>query len=336
MVENQIVSNGAEPEFPYHSSTPPTEGDVESAATVLEGRIPTTPTVKNKQLSDRFDADVYLKREDTLPTGSFKIRGALHLLEEISRDWCKSGIIASSTGNYGIALSCAANRHSIDATICVPETAPDTKVKKMEAFGASVERRGKTYDDARKWVERTALEEDKRYVHSANEPHLVSGLGTAGLELREQVPEADTVLCPAGTGAYASGYALSTGDSTDVICVQSEAVTGLYEAWKTGDLSPSRGGETVASGIALETPFELPTTVLRNRVDEFQLVADHNVNNWVSKMFREQQLVVEPSSATVFAALENMSDRISGSSVVVPVTGRNVDTDHLSNCCVPE
>ena len=321
-----VESPDASTLFPYHDLTPPTVADVYAARQTLQ--LPETPLVRADGLSAALDADVYLKREDTLPTGAFKIRGGLTLVDEIDDRFHEPGLIAASTGNHGCSVAYAAGQFGVPATVVVPEETTARKVDQIERLGATVELYGEKFDQAREHAEARARE-GYRYVHSANEPALIAGVGTAGLEVTEQLPEVEYLFCPVGGGSSAAGYALTVGRLTDatVVGVQSERAPAVHRAWAEDTLEPHDRVDTFAEGIATRVPFALPVTMLRRDLDEFRLVSDDALRRGVKTMFERERIVMEGACAASVAGARAMADEIAGSTVVLQVSGRNVDPE---------
>jgi threonine dehydratase len=315
--------------FSYHDLTPPTTADVYRARRALDGRLPRTPLVRSEPLSAAFDADVYLKREDTLPTGAFKVRGGMTLVSDLEAEFHDPGLIAASTGNHGQSVAYAGREFGVPVTVVVPEEANPSKVRAMERLGATVLGHGPDFDAAREHAEQLAAEEGYRYVHSANEPALVAGVGTAGVEVVEELPEVDYLFSPVGGGSGAAGYCLTVGALTDaaVIGAQSEAAPAVYRAWQDGHLDPHDRMETFAEGLATRVPFALTTDLLRERLDDFRLVSEAALREWVRELFLEDTVVMEGACAASLAAMDGMREEIAGATVVLPVTGRNVDPE---------
>jgi threonine dehydratase len=317
--------------FPYHDVTPPTVREVYAARSVVDRHLPRTPLVRSDPLSAELDADVYLKREDTLPTGAFKVRGGLNLVSDLDDEFREPGLIAASTGNHGQSIAYAGNEFDVPVVIAVPEDANPDKVAAMERLGARVEHRGADFDAAREWAEEQAAAEGYRYVHSANEPALVAGIGTAGLEVVEDLPDVDYLFCPVGGGSSAAAYCLTVGDLADasVVGVQSEAAPAMYRAWAEETLDPHDRMETFAEGLATGVPFALTTRVLREKLAGFLQVSDDALRDGVATMLAEEHVAVEGAAAASLAGARAMADRIAGSTVVLQVSGRNVDLAKL-------
>ena len=326
--------------FPYHDLTPPTPRDVYRARRTIERHLPRTPLVRDEWLSDELDADVYLKREDTLPTGAFKVRGGVTLVADLDPEFREHGLVAASTGNHGQSVAYAGRTFDVPVTICVPEDANPKKVDAMEQFGARIEFSGEDFDEARERAEELATEQPYRYVHSANEqpyryvhsanePALVAGVATSGLEVVEELPEVDVCFAPVGGGSCASGYCLTVGELLDaeVVGVQSAQAPAMYHAWNDGHLRGHDTMETTAEGLATRVPFALTMELLRERLDDFVLVDDSETLAALREAFVESRVVMEGACATCVAAAIEQSEELRGKTVVLPVTGRNISTE---------
>ncbi len=320
--------------FPYHDLTPPTIADVEAARPVVEDHLPRTPLVRSESLSAALDADVYLKREDTLPTGAFKVRGGVALVSSIGPEFKDPGLIAASTGNHGQSIAWAGRAFGVPVTIGVPTDANPGKIAGMRQLGAEVIQHGEDFDDAREHVEELAATEGYRYIHSANEPALVAGVGTAGLEVVEDRPEVDVVFSPVGGGSSAAAYCLTVGQWTDadIIGVQSAGAPAVHSAWAGDSLAAHDRMDTFAEGIATRVPFALTTEVLRDHLADFRLVDDAAIREAVARLFVDDHLLVEGAPAAAVAAALEAGEALAGKTVVIPITGRNIERERLEAC----
>jgi threonine dehydratase len=196
----------------------------------------------------------------------------------------------------------------------------------MKRYGADIEYYGSDYDEARAHAERLATEQGYRYVHSANEPELVAGVATAGLEIIDELPDVDLAFAPVGGGTCASGLAMTIGDilGADVIGVQSAQAPAAHRAWKQGHLEPHEKMETVAEGLATRVPFAMTMEVLREKLADFALVDDEATLEALRQMMVRSGIIMEGACATVFAAAFEHRERVRGQTVVLPVTGRNI------------
>lgn len=314
-----------------HDPSPPTFDRIVDAAEALHEYFDPTPVVRNDRLSDSFAADVYLKREDALPTGAFKVRGGLNVLRRLPPAHRDAGVITVSTGNFGLAVAYAGREFDVPVTVGVSSGASDAKVEAMRALGATVRRVGESYDDARRWVERTAAADDRRYVHPANEPALIAGVASAGVEVETQLPQLDRVVLPVATGSSAAGYCLTVGRrlAAPVVGVQASGSDAMYRALRRGDLGVESTPETIADAIALDSPFELPYRILRSELDDVYAVDDAAILEAFAGFVRDDHLVVEPAVGAPVAALDEFD--VAGETVLVPVSGRNVTYDRMTS-----
>ncbi len=317
--------------FPYHDLRPPTTAEIYEARARISPHLPETPLVRDEWLSAELDADIYLKREDALPTGAFKVRGGVNLGAQLDREFEAHGLVAASTGNHGQSVAFAGREFGLPVTICVPQDANPSKVRSMEQYGARIEYYGEDYDEARTRAEELATEEQYRYVHSANESALVAGVATAGLEVIDELPDVDRVFAPIGGGTCASGFCLTVGEilGGEIVGVQSSQAPAVYRAWKEGHLEPHERMKTTAEGLATRVPFAMTTGILRERLHDFVLVDDGSTLTALRKLVIESNLVMEGACATCVAAVLENPEMVRDRTVVLPVTGRNIATEKL-------
>ncbi len=317
--------------FSYHNLTFPTTPDIYKAKKIVEQYLPHTPLVRSEFLSEKLEANVYLKREDTLPTGAFKVRGGLNLAHNLSEEFKERGMISASTGNHGQSIAYAGREFNIPVIIGVPEDANPKKIDAMERLGAEVVKHGKDYDEAREWVEKQAIEKGYRYVHSANEPKLISGVATAGLEVLEDLSDVDVVINPVGGGSSASGYCLTVGKlgGAEVIGVQSEEADAMYRSWVEDHLDPQEEANTFAEGIATRVPFALTMEILRKYLKDFKLVSEDSLREGLRYLLSEDHVLAEGAGAAPVAAALEMKDYLSDKNVVLSITGGNLSNKKL-------
>lgn len=327
-----VESPDATTVFPYHDLTPPSIEEIYTARKRVSAHLPETPLVRDEWLSAELDADIYLKREDTLPTGAFKVRGGVNLGSQLGSEFEEHGLVAASTGNHGQSVAYAGRTFGLPVTICVPRDANPSKVRSMEQYGARIEHYGEDYDEARTRAEELATEQQYRYVHSANESGLVAGVATAGLEVIDELPEVDRVFAPIGGGTCASGFSLTVGEilGGEVIGVQSSQAPAVHRAWEEGHLDPHTKMETVAEGLATRVPFAMTTGILRERLHDFVLVDDDATLDALGQMAVQSNLVMEGACATCVAAVLENPEMVRDRTVVLPITGRNISTEKLT------
>ncbi len=297
----------------------PTLADVEDARRRIASHLLPTPLYANGALSELVGAEIFVKHENHLPIGAFKVRGGVNLVSRLSDDERRRGVITASTGNHGQSIAFAAGIFDVRAIVCVPEGANPVKLAAMERLGAELLVHGRDFDEAREHCEGLAREHGYRYVHSGNEPHLIAGVGTATLELLETEPDVEVVIVPVGGGSGAAGACVAgkaVKPDLEVIGVQSSAAPAAYRSWQARELLEDRM-ETSAEGLATRVAFELPQRILWQHLDDFVLVDEHELERAVVLMIEGTRNLVEPAGAAPLAAALRLSDRLAGKKVAL-------------------
>ena len=310
----------------------PTLLDILEARKVLNRYLRPTALHCYPRLSEFLGVEIHVKHENHQPIGAFKIRGGINLLAQLSSEERAAGVIAASTGNHGQSVAYAARLFGVRAVIGVPEGANADKVASMEALGAQVESHGKDFDEAREWVETEAAAHGYRYIHSANEPLLISGVGTMGLEILEAAPDIDVIIVPVGGGSGASGVAIaakSIKPDLQVLGVQSAHAPAVFESWKARKLLSSDLCETFAEGMATRQAFELTLGILIDRVDDFVLVTDKELYSAIRLLFEHTHNIAEGAGAAAMAACIKMKDQLRGKRVALDLSGGNLTAEQL-------
>jgi threonine dehydratase len=305
--------------------------DVLAARRRIAPHLRPTPLYAYAALSEAVGAEVFVKHENHLPIGAFKVRGGVNLVAQLSDEERGRGVITASTGNHGQSIAYAARLFGVRAIICVPERANPVKLASMQALGAELVVHGHDFDEAREHCEALARRDGHRYVHSGNEPHLIAGVATATLEMLEERPNLDAVIVPIGGGSGAAGacvVAKSIRPEIEVIGVQSEAAPAAYRSWKARELLEDRM-ETRAEGLATRVPFELPQRILWEHLDDFVLVGEDELERSVVQMIEGTRNLVEPAGAAPLAAALRLRDRLAGKRVALVQSGGNISPDQL-------
>jgi threonine dehydratase len=311
---------------------PPTFADVLAARKSIRPYLQPTPFVRYPMLDRLLEAEVYVKREDALPTSAFKVRGGINLVANLTPEERESGIVCSSTGNNGQSLAYASRVFGVRCTVVVPEHANPVKLDAMRAFGATIVEHGEVFDDARDHAERIASEAGMRNVHSANEPLLIAGVATAALEAFERVPDLDYYFVPLGGGSGAAGACLvasAVNPATKVIAVQSAQAPAAYESWKSGSLveAPMR---TIAEGLATRSAYELPQSMLRGRLHDFLLIDDPDLEAAIVTYLECCHVLAEHAGAAALAGAIQAKDRIRDRKVGLVLSGANITLEQLA------
>jgi len=311
---------------------PPTVRDIIAARKRIQPHLIRTPLHTYPLLNDLLNAEAYIKHENYNPTGAFKIRGGINLVSQLTQDERMRGVITASTGNHGQSIALAAKLYGVKATVCVQKGANPLKVASIRSYGAAIIEQGSDYDEARLNAETLAKKHGYRYIHSANEPHLIAGVGTLALEMIEDQPELDAVIAPVGAGTCVCGVAIAykaLSPSTRVIAVQTEALPAVYNSWLSGNLESTPPGKTIADGLATRQAFQLPLQILRALADDFILVNDEEISSSIKHYAEKAHTIAEGAGAASLAAAIKLRHQLKGKKVGLILTGANITGDTL-------
>jgi threonine dehydratase len=314
---------------------PPTIDDIRAAAERIKGAVIRTPMLVSKTLSEVVGAEVWLKFENLQFTAAYKERGALNKLLQLSPEERKRGVIAASAGNHAQAVAYHAKRLGIPATIVMPEPTPTVKVTQTAGFGATVVLHGDMFDDAYAKARELALENGYVFVHPFDDPQIIAGAGTVGLEMLEDAPDLDMIVVPIGGGGLMSGVSIATraiNPDIELIGVEAE----LYPSMKCAieGCHMPLGGDTLAEGIAVKQPGELTSRILKDLVNDVVLVPERDLERAVAMLVGIEKTVVEGAGATGLAAMLADRERFRGKKVATLLCGGNIDTHLLANVLV--
>lgn len=306
--------------------------DVRAAARLTAGEVVRTPTIPSGPLSALHGAKVFLKLETLQRTGSFKDRGALVKLKSLDAEQSARGVIAVSAGNHAQGVASHAERLGIPATILMPEGTPFTKIRRTEAFGATVILKGDTLNAAEPFAHEIADRDGLAFVHPYDDESIIAGQGGVGLEMLEDVPDLDVIISPIGGGGLISGIATAAREmrpEIEIIGVETELYASMYNV--INGLDGVRGGETIADGIAVKTPGMITREIIGRLVDDILLVPEAAIEGAVQSMLTEGRVLVEGAGATPLAALREHEDRFRGRRVGLVAAGSNIDPRLLSS-----
>ncbi len=310
----------------------PTIADVLDARRAVAKHLKATPFFKSNPLSKRLGFEAYVKCENLQPIGAFKVRGGINLISKLSDDEKRHGVITASTGNHGLSIAYASALFGVEAIIGAPIGSNPFKIQAIRDLGARVELHGKDFDEARLWVEGQAREKGYRYIHSANEPLLIAGVGTLYLEILEELPDVDVIFVPVGGGSGASAaciVAKTVNPSIRVIGVQSEGAPAVYESWKSGKMVEKEKIETFADGLATRVPFELTMRIMRRLIDEIILVSEDNLKRAILLLLETTHQVAEGAGAASTAGAIKMHQDVKGKKVALVLSGGNLTLEML-------
>jgi len=308
--------------------------DVCDAQRVVAKHLPRTPLLSSSALSKRLGCEAYVKCENTLPTGAFKVRGGVNLISRLSDEEKRRGVIAASTGNHGQSVAYAASLFGVKALIGMPLGANPDKVEATKSFGASVEFHGKDYDEARCWVEEEAERQGYRYIHSANEPLLIAGVGTLYFEVMQEVPDVDVIFVPIGGGSGAAAACIvvkALNPNIKVIGVQAEKAPAVYLSWKNKRLMETESAETFAEGLATRVTFNLTFNIINKMIDDVVLVSEEEIKQAILTLLETTHQLAEGAGAAATAAAFKLRDQLRGKKVALPITGGNIPLQNLGD-----
>lgn len=301
------------------------------ASSVLKDIIRPTPLAKAYGIAP--ECDLYLKPENLQNTGSFKLRGSGYKIAMLSEEEKARGVIACSAGNHAQGVALAASKCGISSLICLPDSAPISKVEATKAYGAQVCLVPGVYDDAyRKALE---LKEEKGYtfVHPFDDEYVIAGQGTIGLEIMNEMSDVDAVIVPIGGGGLISGVACaikSISPQVKVYGVQAAGAPSMYNAIREGKRAALTGVATIADGIAVKEPGALTYEMVRQYVDDIALVSEDEIAAAILALIEKQKMIAEGAGAVSVAAAMFHKFPIEGKKVVCLISGGNIDVTSLS------
>ncbi len=315
--------------------TPPvTLADIYAAQQTLRDQIILTPVLPELRLTRILGARVFLKAESLQRAGSFKIRGAYNKISRLSEEERRRGVIAASAGNHAQGVALAARIFGIPATIVMPEYAPLTKVVSTRDLGAEVILSGATFDDAGAFAREQQQARGLIFVHAFDDPLVIAGQGTIGLEIMAALPELNALLVPIGGGGLISGIAIvvkALKPSVRIIGVQSAACAPVRASLAAGQVVTAPTANTIADGIAVKRPSELTLRYIRELVDDVVEVSDDDIARGIAHCAQYARLVVEGAGAAGVAALLAGKVAVGPGDVVCAVLcGGNIDGNLLA------
>jgi threonine dehydratase len=308
----------------------PTIEDIVKAQELLSGIIRRTSLQTSRTFSGLAGTNLFLKLECLQVTGSFKVRGAFVKISRLSHKQTGYGVIAASAGNHAQGVAYAAMIKKIPCTIVMPENASPAKVAATRSYGAKVIRRGANYDDAWQATQQIAKSEGSTIVHAFDDPDVIAGQGTIGLELLEDLPDVDRIYVPIGGGGLAAGVAIavkSRKPNVKIIGVESTAFPAMKESLAKGSLQCTKHGYSIADGIAVKQPGELTHQIVSKYLDDIVLIDDTSIVKTMFLMMERAKLVVEPAGAASLAYLLSNGSYVGSrkDKVVTILSGGNVD-----------
>ena len=296
------------------TETAPTATDIREARERIAGIARETPVYSSETFSRIAGRDVWLKAENLQRTGAFKVRGAVNRLAFLSDAQREAGVVAASAGNHGQAVAWAARHAGVNARIYVPQDAPMAKIEACRTYGSELVITGERFEDAMASAKAEVEERGATFIHPFEDPLVIAGQGTIGLELAEQVPDAETVVIPVGGGGLAAGIAI--------------ALRELRPGLRIVGVQAGLSGFTIADGIFVKKPGDLTMSILDDVLDDMVDVDDEAISEAIVLLLERTKLVVEGAGAVGIAALR--TGKVGGSGpVAILLSGGNIDPSLL-------
>jgi threonine dehydratase len=310
----------------------PTYDDILAARAVVGRYLPRTPAYPYPGLSALTGSEIFVKHENHLPIGAFKVRGGVNFMASLSPGDKRRGVITATRGNHGLSIAYAARLFGAKAVLVVPRGNNPEKNAGMTALGAEVVEHGKDFDEAREHVAALVAAHGYRYLHPANEPLLIAGVGTYALELFADVPNLDAVIVPIGLGSGICGVSLvreRISPKTQVIGVQAERAPAVYLSWKEQRMVTTDSADTFADGLATRVPAEMTQGIINRAVDEIVTVSEEEMAAAIRLLLFHTHNLAEGAGAASLAAALKLRSRLAGRRVAVILSGGNIDAATL-------
>ena len=307
---------------------------ITKAHALLKRYMSPTPLHHYPGLDALLGSETYVKHENHTAIGSFKIRGGLNAIANLTPEQLKKGVAVASTGNFGQSVAYASRIFGCHALIALPSNPNPGKAEAIRNFGAELMTYGADYDEARDHLQTIADEKGYRLFNDAEDHDFVSGLGTCMVEILQDLPDAEVVIVPIGGAGFASSLCIAgkaIKPDLEIIGVSSEAALSPYLSWKEGRLvdSPTT---TFAEGISVRVSFDGSQAVIRDLLDDYILVSEDDIRRAVVQMLEKTHNLAEGAGAAPLAAAQALKDRIKGRKTVLVLSGGNLSLTHLKEC----
>lgn len=310
-----------------------TLSDVRKAEGVLKKHLQPSPLLFNPWLSAVYGCEVFLKLENMQPIGSFKIRGATNKIALLTAQERKKGVIAASAGNHAQGVAWGAKKLGVKATIVMPRGAPLVKIQNTESLGAEVILSGDTYDECFLVAQKLATKTGKILVHAFDDPAVIAGQGTVALELLDQMPEIDAVVCSIGGGGLMAGISTVMNElspKTKLYGSQASGANAMTLSLKKGQPVSLARVETFADGIAVGVTRRGPFDILKKSIDRMLTADDESIAAAILTLIEKAKIISEGAAAVSIAVLDQLKKELKGKKVAVIICGGNIDVNVLN------
>ena len=302
------------------------------ARTVIDRYLNRTNLTYYSELSRLAGCEVFVKHENHNPTGSFKIRGALNFFHHMSKEELERGVLVATRGNHGLAMAWAAQWFHVPCTVVVPENNNPEINRIVESLGADLITHGNDFYDAQSYCDELVDSAGYYYVEQGNEPEILNGLGTMGLEILEDLPDVDVVICPIGGGSGCASLikvVQAIKPKVEIIGVQAERAAAFYESWKKGERVTIEGADTVADGLAARSVYQLPYAIMKDHITDVVLLSEEEILEGIRLALRTTHNLAEGAGAAAIAGALKIKERLAGKKVALIMSGGNLDHQHL-------
>ncbi|MFO7570751.1 MAG: threonine/serine dehydratase [Smithellaceae bacterium] len=302
------------------------------ARTVISKYLNRTNLIHYSELSRLLGCEAFVKHENHNPTGSFKIRGALNFFHSLSGEALETGILVATRGNHGLAMAWAGQWFHVPCTVIVPEDNNPEINRTIESYGAQVIVHGEDFYDAQSYCEELVDSAGYYYVQQGNEPEILNGLATMGLEILEDLPQADTIICPIGGGAGCASIlrtARAIRPDIEIIGVEPQNAPSFYNSWKKGEIVTLDDAHTIADGLAARSVFHLPYVILRDSINDVVLLTEDEIVEGIRLALTTTHNLAEAAGAVSLMGAFKIKDRLAGKKVVMVMSGGNLNMDNL-------
>lgn len=308
--------------------------EVVRSRSIVGNYVKPTQLLYYEGLSRLIGADICVKHENHNPTGTFKIRGGTCLMHHLKQRGI-NGVVTFSTGNHGLSIATSAKWFGLDAVVVVPKSSNPVKIRAIKECGAELVEAGTTFEEASEVVDRLSEERSLYYVHPADEPLLINGVGTEFLEVVEDLPDIDVVIVPLGAGSEAAA-AITTlralRQDVQVIAVQAENSPAAYNSWKNKELCDA-SNTTFAGGFATGTGYRVPFEIYKDGLDDFVLLSEDEIYDAMAMALYYTHNLAEGAGASSIMAAYRMRDKLQGKRVVLQMSGCNASPQEIERAC---
>ncbi len=308
---------------------------IEQARERIRDAVQKTPLQLNKRISTRYEANVYLKREDLQVVRSYKLRGAYNMIKSLEPSMLANGVVCASAGNHaqGVAYSCSEMK--IRGVIFMPKTTPKQKIKQTKMFGkdfVEIILAGDTFDDCAEAAKKYTAEHQMSFIPPFDHPRIIEGQGTIALEILEDLKHVDYLFIPVGGGGLCAGvgaYMKEHSPNTKIIAVEPEGAASMKAAFAAGGPVTLNKIDKFVDGAAVKRAGDVTYPICREVVDDICLIPEGEVCSAILRIYNEDAIVIEPAGALAAAAIKHYADEIKGKTVVSIISGSNNDIDRM-------